>query len=307
MFLQLDGGSSCQWRSIDYCRDMILTYDPEDGSHRVVATADGPLPWSTEFTYLVHDQGGNYMAYTSLTRERTQGQPCKVLVYDLAKGEIVSRIEYGGLEAPAPGMSGDQILTTLGYPAGLPVRQARPHQIHRRVDLWNPRTGERIARVQTGSNDVLRVLISPRGRDLALQGGDRGNQVFISYMGTYKIERTLSDFERKPGHRRTPLTDAWYTPDGSYLMGFATDGTMMLWETKDYREVLWVRLFPSGHMDLNFSPDGKRVMANGGGQDEWDVVKIWDFDQFVSLMQKARGTGGKETIRGSGGGAEKRT
>ena len=130
--------------------------------------------------------------------------------------------------------------------------------------------------------------MSPKGRELALLCSEEYNRVFIVYVGRNKIERTLDDYARKTGLLRMRLGGINYTPDGSYLLGLGEDGTMMFWDTRDYREALWVRLYPSGYPRAYLSADGKKLMATGGGERDWGEVKVWDFDQFLALIPKDR-------------------
>ncbi len=154
-----------------------------------------------------------------------------------------------------------------------------------RVALWDPRTGEMIARVDTRGRSVVFPRFSPNGRDLAILGGSAPNLIYICSTTEMDVQRTLTDYAKKPGCGQMPLSNLFYTPDGSYLTAYGTGGTIMFWETKEYREVLWMKLYPKDTLQwVWFSRDG-RMLTTGGKKDEWDTVKFWDLDQFRPLMR----------------------
>ena len=68
-------------------------------------------------------------------------------------------------------------------------------------------------------------------------------------------------------------------------------GTVLFWETENYRQVLWARLAQSGGVHLSSMPDNKRMMAipDNYGKSTDRSIKFWDVDQFLSLMPKGRG------------------
>ncbi len=165
-----------------------------------------------------------------------------------------------------------------------------------RVALWDPRTGEKVARVNTRGRSVSYPCFSPTGRDLAILGGNAQNIIYICSTRETEVQRTLTDYAKKPGRGQLPLGDILYTADGSYLVAWGDDGTIMFWETKDYREVLWVKLYPKDIQWLEFSADG-RMLATGGEKDEWDAVKFWDLDQFLSLMRGNKAGPGAAPLR----------
>ncbi|MHB1560776.1 MAG: WD40 repeat domain-containing protein, partial [Isosphaeraceae bacterium] len=154
-----------------------------------------------------------------------------------------------------------------------------------RVALWDPRTGERIGRVDTRGRTVIYPRFSPDGRDLAILGGNAQNLIYICSTTEMDVQRTLSDFAKKPGHGQVPISQIFYTTDGSYLVVFGVDGTLMFWETKDYREVLWVKLYPPKTRQWLWPSTDGRLLTTGGEKDEWDTVKFWDLDQFRALMR----------------------
>ena len=270
------------------CRDKLIIYDPGQGGHQTVFSADGTLPWSKSLDSdsLSIPDHGNKIAYKSTSTNQSLGSAFSIITYDIKKPGVASRIDSGSQVVSAIGMTEDgQLLGTVSYSTS-PRRQRRGLAAHNLAELWNPDTGARIARVDTGSAQVRQFALTSKRLDFALHGGDQGNLVYIGYLGSYKITRTLSDFQKKPGLGNVRLMDVWYTPDGAYLIGVGADGTLLFWETRDYREVLWVRLYPPGWADVACSPDGKKVVSVGGGRDEWNVVKIWDFDQFRALMHR---------------------
>lgn len=78
-----------------------------------------------------------------------------------------------------------------------------------------------------------------------------------------------------------------YTPDGNYMVCSRTDGTLIFWETRDYREVLQVKLMSSGAASFEISPDGKKLCALSDSKVEQRLIRIYDMDQFLSLIPKS--------------------
>lgn len=226
--------------------------------------------------------GPNKLAYCVGTFRRGSGITYRIRIDDLKETAPAINIsdelgfKYTGL---AYSHDGRMFCTVCQHrnarKASLPVG---------RVTLWDPRTGERIGRVNTGGRYVFYPSFSPNGRDLALLGGNVPNLIYICSTTEMDVRRTLTDFAKKPGHGQMPISKIEYTADGSYMTAWGPDGTIMFWETNEYREVLWMKLYPKDTLQwVCFSRDG-RMLATGGKKDEWDTVKFWDLDQFRALM-----------------------
>jgi WD40 repeat protein/transcriptional regulator with XRE-family HTH domain len=65
------------------------------------------------------------------------------------------------------------------------------------------------------------------------------------------------------------------SPDGKRLASLSNDGTLKVWDTSSYKELLSI---PTGLIEqsilrfISFSPDGKRLVAPAGAR----LVKVWD-------------------------------
>ncbi len=273
---------------MDTSRDAIVVYDPELGRSQTIFSPDGGLPWSSRLVdYGCRPYRGSLIAYQALIHQ--DGDPLstpRIVVYDLLEHRAMAQINPGGHDPMGYSISheGELVCTTSLFPTSTRRRTAFAVRVH----LWSARTGEAIAQVQTDGRSAREGIMSPKGRELALLCSEEYNRVFIVYVGRNKIERTLDDYARKTGLLRMRLGGINYTPDGSYLLGLGEDGTMMFWDTRDYREALWVRLYPSGYPRAYLSADGKKLMATGGGERDWGEVKVWDFDQFLALIPKDR-------------------
>lgn len=175
-----------------------------------------------------------------------------------------------------------------------------------RITLWNLRTGGRIARVQTEGRKVYQATFAPNGRDLAIVGSMYGNAIYIASLKTFKIIKTLSEFQRKTGLDHIAIKELHYTPDGKFLVASNAVGMAVFWDTRDYREVLWAQLNKVGYISFAFTSDGKAMLATpqGGSSLTYDPaggakvsfsqrgsddgsIKVWDVQDFIERMSKA--------------------
>lgn len=266
------------------CPDEIILYDLEGGNHETLATTgrkDLLRPSPDAIYGFTVAQGVGRLAY-----DLVHPGFSKIFLYDVSKRSIVAQLGDDGLDFGQFWFSPDgEMLSTVAVSDVFTRLQGINSG---RLTVWNARTGEKIGRVQTEGRHVLGAWFSPNDRELAILGGADQNTVYICYLGTCKITHTLDDFQRKPGLRRVPMGLLTYAPDGRFLIGMGGNGTVLFWETKHYREVLWARLYQSGGVYAVFSPDGKKMMSIGGGKEECDVVKVWDMEPFLSLMPKVR-------------------
>lgn len=251
-------------------------YDGSENNHSSIGLAGDEWEWPISKR--------NRMAYTvGAFDPQHGGTSFKILIDDLTEAAHVVKIadEPGCLYSGYSFSNDGGAFCTVSMPAAM--RRGRGLPVGR-VMLWNPRTGQKIARLETSGRDVAYPRFSPNGRDLAILGGKSSNVIYVYSMAELKIRRTLTDYQKRPGHGRIALGSIFYTADGSYLVAYGADGTIMFWETRDYREVLWVKLYPNAVQCLWFSADG-RMLSTGGEKNEWDAVKFWDLDQFRSLIR----------------------
>ncbi len=255
------------------CPDTVVAYDLEThGLETICTTVDddsgpryiGECQWSRR---------GNLMAFAGLYLKPSPHSD--ILVYDREKREVVTRIvsDDFGLKGYDISNSGETIAaqgyskSTKGLPAGY-------------LGVWNTRTGKRLGRTPTEEMPFGPAIFSPHDKDMAAVCGRAGERIVIWYLNTFQIKHTI----KSP--RTIPFGTLRYTTDGNYLVCSRADGTLIFWETRDYHEVLQVKLMATGAPTFEISPDGKRLCALSDSQFEQRLIRIYDMDQFLSLIPK---------------------
>ncbi len=278
------------------CPDEIVIYDMESGGHETIFSARANPLRKTQLANHAISSRYEVMADHEERWEPAAGgyqRSSVVRTYDVLARRFQAQLDAEGLSFTHIGLSpgGDLVSAVTHSDVFTPKKKV----FSGLVTVWNARTGQKAGRIQTGGRVVYGSCFSPNGRELAVLGNLYCNTVFICYLQTWKIGWTLNEFRDKPGQGRLAIHHLAYTPDGKYLMAHGVNGTALFWETTEYREVLWVRLSQPGYVAAVFSPDGRKIMATGGGEGESDVINVWDTDQFLSLIPKAPARPGAAT------------
>jgi len=115
------------------------------------------------------------------------------------------------------------------------------------VGLWNPVTGELIARLST-SSDPWNVAFSPDGATLLSSNYDGTVDIFDvlsrSHLGTLQAHGRLA-------------TGLCFDPNGAAFATCSTDGSIKLWDTHSRRELLSFQLDGTEVVELAFDPSGR--------------------------------------------------
>ncbi len=266
----------------------LLTYDLETRKFETIFStgSEAETPHTRSLGWHDWSQRGSLVAYRAYKQPNMAGD---LYIHDRDKNEVLASIADDDLALCYCVISDRGELLATQSQSDVFSR----HQGERsgRLELWNPRTGERMRRVKTDGRCLDPAMeFSHGGRDLAVMGGLEHNQIFIVYVNENNIRYTLKAPER-PGARAVYFCSLEYTPDDRYLAASRTDGTVLFWDTRDYRQVLWTRLYPAtrpGGLLIVLSRDGKRLCAVYGSKDEQNTVKVWDMDQFLALINESK-------------------
>jgi WD40 repeat protein len=268
--------------------DELLSYDLETRALETIFStgSEEESPHTRALTNRTCSRRGSLVVY------RVYKQPVETVsgdtyIYDRDKKQVLARIADADLSLDDFTISDrGELLASLSHSDYFTRRRA---EWSGRIELWNPKTGERMGRVQTDGVRLDGFMeFSPDNKDLAVLGGLAHNRIFVIYLNGGKIRYTLKTREL-PGQRPCYFWPPVYTPDGKYLTAPMTNGTVLFWDTRDYREVLWARLFPPtwpGGLSIAISRDGKKLCGIYQSKGENNVVKVWDMDQFLSLIKK---------------------
>jgi WD40 repeat protein len=141
------------------------------------------------------------------------------------------------------------------------------------VRVWNTQTGEEIDQFTGDTNPVNGVVYSSDGRYI-LTAGEDGVKLLDAKSG-----EEIREFGDLLGVYR-----AIFSPDGKYVLTSASimDGTARLWDTSTGQLIQEYKRPASGEMgSLDFSPDGKYVIADGGDSS----LRLWDEQTGKELRQ----------------------
>jgi WD40 repeat protein/DNA-binding SARP family transcriptional activator len=147
--------------------------------------------------------------------------------------------------------------------------------------IWNPNTGEELARTPTYDCYLMRPMFSPDSQLLAtgciFSGENTPVRIFSAYTG--ELVREL------------PSQDGWsYSPvwsqDGKYLAVTYSKAMVRIWDTTTWKIVQSFASHTGAVWDVNWSPDGTRLVSgdiNGSGY-------VWDF-ATAQVVQSFKNSG----------------
>ena len=177
-----------------------------------------------------------------------------IMLWDVAKGELITTLEGDALE-----------VTSIAFsPDGTILASAS-----RTIELWDVVKGELITTLEGHRGDIS-VAFSPDGKTLASGGG-----TFDGTVKLWELEPILQSaaMQGPPKMHNNDVTSVAFSPDGTLLASASKDTTIKLWDVVTSTNAPIV--LGGGGFDLNavaFSPDGTILAA--GSED--NTFKLWD-------------------------------
>jgi eukaryotic-like serine/threonine-protein kinase len=142
------------------------------------------------------------------------------------------------------------------------------------VRIWDPATGQELARL-TGHNGAVRGIAVSRDGRQAVSCGDRTLHLWDLNNGR--------EIQRWSGHR-AEITSVALSGDGQFALSAGRDQTLRLWDVRGGREVRSFSVPRGLVLGVAFMPDGRAVVSG-----HFDTtIRLWEVD------------GGRELRRFSG-------
>ena len=134
------------------------------------------------------------------------------------------------------------------------------------VKSWDPGTRKQRQLSSLPKHGLGPMFCSPDGLWMAIAGNEMGFDTDIHIWGLKGQE-----IYNLSGHTGLVREASW-SPDGRRLISASIDGTVKVWDTASWQELLTLRGKPGvGFQAVAFSPDDWRIAASQG-----DTVRIWN-------------------------------
>jgi WD40 repeat protein/DNA-binding SARP family transcriptional activator len=220
-------------------------WDPRTGEERWSVQAQSPDPlgvWGPSFS-----PDGTRLSATWVGEQ-------VVRVIDVASGRILNEIPSRGAWIAAFSPDGDRL--------------ALAGQDQSTALVVDALSGDEVFALAGHQWGLDHAAWSPNGRWIATTSIDGTVRIWDAPTGAWRF--TLV------GHSARVFRVAW-SPDSTHLVSGGVDGTAKLWRVTDdvTRQMLSLSAFDtnSGVADVDFSPDGDRIMTGNG---DVTSVRIWD-------------------------------
>jgi eukaryotic-like serine/threonine-protein kinase len=204
------------------------------------------------------------------------------------------------------------ISSSLDHPAEV-VEAA--HRLHP-ITIWDPKSGREILTLRGQLGAMDRVAWSPDSKRLVSSGRDGTAKVWDAETGdellTIKgragqmlsVEWSPDGSRIATGSSQSPGIQIWnavtgaelkamkpaavrcvsWSPDGARLASAQDDGTVIIWDAVNGKELLTFRGHTAGVLHVQWNPDGQRVLS----VDRESLVKIWDPNDGREMLTVGR-------------------
>jgi WD40 repeat protein len=223
----------------------------------------GILPFPEGFPAIVRFSRNGQLL---LTGGGLGGKLGKVVLWDVRTGERAGEVGNEFDQVLGADVSPDHAHVALGGPSKL-------------LKIFATKDGKQLHSLKKHTDWVTAVTFSPDGKFLA--SADRSGGVVVWEGATGKEYNTL------PGHK-VMVTALAFMP--GVLASASEDGTIVLWDVKEAKEIRKWNAHAGGALWVDFTPDGRVVSC---GRDK--IAKVWDqtgkaimtSEQFPDLALRA--------------------
>jgi WD40 repeat protein/serine/threonine protein kinase len=152
--------------------------------------------------------------------------------------------------------------------------------VNRTIQVWNARTGAKVATLGSHVGVIRGVVFSPDGRHLASASGDGMVHLWDAARLTEKQEARIKLRARVHGQ----CLNIAFSPDGRRLATGGEENTVKIWDVQTGKELATLGGHTGDIYSVGFSPDGRWVAAAG----EDTAVNLWD-SRDATLVRSFRG------------------
>jgi WD40 repeat protein len=228
------------------------------------------------------------------TEERSYGT---MYVWDAVTGEEVWSLDSLGYAANQIDYSPDSqilVVTTEETSSGGLVK------------FFNAKTGEFIRSLDIMPAGIhsetagTALWVAPQG--LSVEFSPDGQRLVVSHFDLEKLSATVFDLETGeslfslPGHGNSEGGDPFwqegptYSPDGKYIAGAGTNGTIYLWDSNSGEVVLLIETANRDWTDFAVSTDGLELFTIGQ-RSNVTYLSLWDIATGELILEKGLGDG----------------
>ncbi|MFU8771799.1 MAG: BMP family ABC transporter substrate-binding protein [Anaerolineales bacterium] len=197
----------------------------------------------------------------------------RIVVLDAADGSLVHEI----VTLPS-------IVSVSYHPGGSVIGVVDISGI---VQLFDTRTYEEKARLETNSESQGFISFSPDGRKMAVASLDG----WLDVWDFEKLEKLWSTVG-EPGSRYASVI---FSPDSAFLVTSSFSRIVQVWDASDGKQVMTLVGHQGVVYSTSFSPSGTQIVT--GSSD--DTIRIWDFApaREISVIASPQGTGSPDGSR----------